>query len=72
MSGGVLNEVGKRQNRYTFLLEIDGLENTYFQAGQAVTLPPYVRASTHVAQPGLIRVGPSSNKLSLKDAIAST
>ncbi|PHR17618.1 MAG: hypothetical protein COA38_20350 [Fluviicola sp.] len=50
---GVLTELAVRQNTLVWVLEIDGLEESYHSAPSSVVLPAYTEAWTHTQQPGI-------------------
>ena len=68
---GVFQELERRQNRFVWLLEIDGLEETYFSGPKVPVLPPYTEPWTHTPQGGIINVTSASQELGIADSVAS-
>ena len=68
---GVLVELAKRQNNYVWLLEIDGLEDTYYSSPSAPTLPPYAQPWAHTPESGVINVTAANQELDVMGSVAS-
>ncbi len=76
----VLTEIAHNQNRYVYLLEIDGLEDTFYSSPKAPELPNYgapyitsVNIWSKLAKGGIVpgSVSPSSEKIDLTGTVAS-
>ena len=67
----VLTELAKRQNRVVFLLEVDGLENTYYNSPSAPTLPAYTQPWAHTAKGGVVGVTSATQELDVLESVAS-
>jgi len=67
----VLDELSRRQNTMVWLLEIDGLQKTYYSSPTAPTLPPYAEAWTHTAAPGIMAVTSADQELDVLQSVVT-